>query len=213
MRRLHPLVAVLTVATVALLAALIFWARTSTGAVHHLDVSVADSLNRYVARHPAEVTAWKVITNIGGPSTWRVLAGIAVVVLWLRHRRREAIVAGVTIAAAALVSGVVKTLVGRHRPIVPMPVDHVGGPSFPSGHSITSFTALGLLVVLAWPYLRRAARGAVVAVAFALAATVGFSRLILGVHYLTDVVGGWLLATLLLVGAGVAASRPPAGGS
>ena len=192
----------------ALLVALIVFARGRTGAVHRLDVAVADDLNGYVSRHPTEVTVWKVVSDIGGPLTWRVLAVVAAIALWLRRRRRDAVIVAAAMVAAAVLSGVVKTVVDRHRPVVPTPVDHVGGASFPSGHALTSFTALGLLVLLTWPYVARRTRIALTALAALLVAAIGFSRLILGVHYLTDVVGGWLIGALLLAAAALAA-RPP----
>jgi membrane-associated phospholipid phosphatase len=191
----------------ALLTALVVFARSSSGAVHNVDVAVADKLNRYVAHQGGEVTAWKVVSDIGGPLTWRILAGIAVVLLWLRRRRRDALVVAVAMIGAAVLSGAVKALVHRHRPVVPIPVDHASGASFPSGHALTAFTALGLLVLLTWPHLASRWRALVVGAATLIVVAVGFSRLILGVHYLTDVLGGWVIGLLLLVGS-VAARSP-----
>jgi membrane-associated phospholipid phosphatase len=199
------MVAALIALAAALLCVLIVFARSRTGAVHDLDVRVADDLNGYAARHPGGVTAWKLVSDVGGPLTWRILAAGAAAVLWLLHRRRAAVVVVVTMVGAAVVSGALKTLVARHRPVVPTPVDHVGGGSFPSGHALTSFTALALLVVLTWPHARRRTRIALIVAAGALVAVIGFSRLILGVHYLTDVLGGWLIGALLVAAAAWAA--------
>jgi undecaprenyl-diphosphatase len=191
----------LIVLAAGLLVALIVFARSNVGWVHRLDVSFDDNLNRYVAGHPAEVSTWKVVSDIGGPLTWRILAGGVAVVLFLRHLRREAVLVVVVMAGAWVLSGTIKALVDRHRPIVPTPVDHVGGGSFPSGHALTSFTALGLLVLLTWPLTSRWWRALVVTVAALVVLGIGFSRLILGVHYLTDVLGGWLIGLLLLIAA------------
>ena len=188
-------------ATTVLLVALIALASTRSGVGHRLDVAFDDTLNRYVAGHPAQVTAWKVLTDIGGPSTWRVLAAVAGIALWLVRRRRDAVVVATTMVAAAAGSSALKVLVGRHRPTVPSPVDHALGGSFPSGHALTSFTALGLLVLLTWPRLTGWTRSITVVAAIVLVVAVGFSRLILGVHYLTDVLGGWLLGLLVLAAA------------
>lgn len=146
---LRSLIGVL-VAAGTILGVLIGFARADTGTVHRIDVTTAVRLNEYVARHPAEVTFWKVVTNIGGPLTWRILAGVAAVALWWRRRRRDAVIIAVAMITAALASGLLKALVDRHRPVVPDPVDHVGGASFPSGHALTSFIALGLVVLLLW---------------------------------------------------------------
>jgi membrane-associated phospholipid phosphatase len=180
------------------LALLVIAARSHGGPVHRADLRLDDRLNRYLQHHPGQTTAWKVVTDAGGPTTWRVLAAIAAGLLWLRHRRRLAVLVVVAMAGAALLSSVVKVAVGRARPLVPHPLFHAGGGSFPSGHALTSFTALALLVLLVGPRLGRAARAVLVAVAVLVVAAVGLSRLMLGVHYLTDVLGGWLLAALWL---------------
>ena len=73
----------------------------------------------------------------------------------------------------------------------------------PSGHALNGALALGLLLVLAWPWLRnRGTTRAATAAAAALAAVVCADRLVLGVHYLSDVVVG---ATIGVLGSATAA--------
>lgn len=189
-------VAVLLAALV--LAALVVFARSTAGAAHNFDTDAADGLNRYAGRHHGQVDAWRAVTTVGGPATWRVLAAAAVLALCARRRWRPAILIAVTMAGAAALSGVTKSLVNRHRPQVPLPVDRIAGGSFPSGHALTSFVAVGLLVVLVLPSLDGGWRGLLVVAAAVVVAAVGFSRLILGVHFVTDVVAGWLIAGLWL---------------
>lgn len=184
------------VAALALLVLLAVVARLHSGAVHRLDVRLDDDVNRYLHRRPGQVHLWRLITDAGGPVTWRVAAGLAAVALWMRRKRATALLLVVAMAGAAALSELVKVTVRRPRPTVPFPVEHVAGGSFPSGHALTSATALSLAVVLAAPHLRRAARVLVVVAAALIAVAVGASRVMLGVHYLTDVLGGWLLAGL-----------------
>jgi undecaprenyl-diphosphatase len=193
--------ALLALLLAVLLAVVIDSARSRAGTLHDLDVRVADDLNRYAAAHPGAVSAWKVVTDVGGPVTWRILLAGVVLALWLRRRRREAVVMAAVMVAAAAASGVGKAVVGRRRPVVPIVVDHVAGPSFPSGHALTSFVAVGMLAFLVAPALGRGARALLAIAAATLIATIGFSRLILGVHYLTDVIGGWLIGALLVLAA------------
>jgi undecaprenyl-diphosphatase len=195
-RAIAALVVVLLAALV--LALLVLVARSRGGPVHNLDVRVDDRVNGYFNRHPGAVSAWRLVTNAGGPTTWRVLAAVAAVVLWVRHQRRLALLVAVAMAGAALLSAVVKSAVARARPVVPHPIEHVGGGSFPSGHAMTSFTALALLVLLVTPYLSGGRRLAVVVLAGLAVVAVGFSRLALGVHYVTDILGGWLIGALWL---------------
>jgi undecaprenyl-diphosphatase len=119
-------------------------------------------------------------------------------------------------AGAAVLSGVTKTLVHRVRPIVSHPVDRAGGGSFPSGHALTSMVAFGLALVLVLPMLSGRWRILATVTAALLVLAVGFSRLILGVHYVSDVIGGWIIGIawlLIAVGAfhtaAAAPSEPP----
>lgn len=196
--RRAALTAIAIVMAAAVLALLVVAARLKSGAVHRLDVTIDDDVNRYVHRHPAQIRMWQLISAIGGPLTWRILAGVTAVGLWFRRRRREAVLVAVAMAGAAVLSSLVKLLVDRARPVVPYPIEQVGGGSFPSGHALTSATALALLVLLAAPHLSTRWRATLVSLAAAVALAIGASRVMLGVHYVSDVVGAWLIAVLWL---------------
>ena len=151
------------------------------------------------------------VSAVGSPTSWRVLAGIAVVTLWLRRRRQPALLIAVTMAGAAILSAGTKTLVGRPRPVVALTVDRASGKSFPSGHALTSLVAVGLLVLLLWPASSARQRLGLLAAAVVVVAAIGFSRLVLGVHYLSDVLGGWLIGGLWLLSSRRLFRRRPAG--
>jgi len=100
----------------------------------------------------------------------------------------------VAAAAGTGLQQAVKALVGRERPSWPNPVDSADYAAFPSGHAMTAVVTCGLLL---WLLRRRGTAGRVWAWCVALAgvcvAGVGFTRIYLGVHWPSDVVGGWLL--------------------
>ena len=102
-------------------------------------------------------------------------------------------------AGAAMLSGGTKALVGRSRPTLAVLLDRPSGKSFPSGHALTSFVAVGLLVRLLWPACSARQRALLLIAAGVTVTAVGFSRLGLGVHFLTDVLGGWLLGAVWLL--------------
>jgi membrane-associated phospholipid phosphatase len=87
-----------------------------------------------------------------------------------------------------------KTTFGRVRPDFDKGGALLDSLSYPSGHSsgITTLVAVALLLV--WPLIaHRTARRAVVAAGVLLVVVVGLTRMWLGVHFLSDVVGGWAL--------------------
>ncbi|GHH64227.1 phosphatase PAP2 family protein [Promicromonospora soli] len=98
-----------------------------------------------------------------------------------------------TILAAWGLSNLLKELVGRARPVLDQPVESAGGFSFPSGHAANTAAMTTALVVLVWPSLRsRALRVAAVAGAAVLTVATAVDRVMLGVHYPSDVVAGIL---------------------
>lgn len=107
------------------------------------------------------------------------------------------------IAAIGLTSGLllqfVKNIFQRHRPPNPL-ISNVNGFSFPSGHSFSSFTFVGVIIYMLWE--SKAATGwklAGTTVLFLLAAIIAFSRVYLHVHYASDVIAGFCLSFVWLV--------------
>jgi undecaprenyl-diphosphatase len=143
-----------------------------------------------------------------GLSVFRYVVAVPVIVLLARARAwwTLAWVATVVVLIGPLTTAV-KTIVGRIRP----PFANGGAldpsKSFPSGHSSGIAASVVVALVLAWPVLSARARRIWLTVGVALVVVVGFSRMWLGVHYLSDVVAGWSLGiafallTALLFGA------------
>ena len=134
------------------------------------------------------------------PNTFRVAVVVVAVALWRSGARRLAIWAVVTTAVGALLGVVLKQLVHRARPTFPDPVASAGSYSFPSGHALGSFLGCGILLLIALPLLGRTGRAWAWAAAAFLVLLTGFDRIALGVHFVSDVVGGWVAAGALLVG-------------
>ncbi|MEJ8277404.1 phosphatase PAP2 family protein [Pseudonocardia spirodelae] len=188
-----PLPARLTgpVAAVLLVLAAVLVAVAATGGLQGGDTATAVGLA--ADRIPGVTTLALVVTELGNTvgSTVVGLAGGAL----LAGRGHRA--AGLCLAAVPLVASVVftvvKRLVDRARPPADLQVLAVANESLPSGHATMVAAAWTTLVLVTWPLL--AARGRVLLAGFAVlwAGAVGFTRIYLGVHWLSDVLAGWAL--------------------
>lgn len=167
--------------------------------LHTVDMSVVRSLNGLVTAHPGQLWLWKTVSTLFGPVLLPIVVLVLTGVLWFRGQRRSAILVAVATIGAALLSSIIKVLISRPRPAPLHPVEHAAGYSFPSGHTLTSMVVIGVVLVVLLPRVSSVWKMPIAAAAFVLAAAVGLSRLMLGVHYLTDVVGSWLIGGVWLL--------------
>jgi membrane protein DedA with SNARE-associated domain/membrane-associated phospholipid phosphatase len=147
------------------------------------------------------------ITMLGD---WFVLqAMIAAIVAWLIWHRawRAAIASSATFVFAALANGWMNDAIHRLRPI-----NHFVGPelySFPSIHATMAATTFGILAVLASHAMSRWSRSLIYAVCGLAAIMISYTRVYLGVHWISDVLGGMLIGMILVAAFGVAIEAIP----
>lgn len=151
------------------------------------------------------------VTELGSTGAVTLVAAIAIVLGILFGHWWHGLIAAVTIGLASLGNEWFKTLMARHRPDVLEPVLIERGFSFPSGHSLLSMVAYGVIGVLVMrSTLPLGVRRGIVAVLAVVVLLVGLSRVWLGVHYPTDVLAGWTAgAVVVLVYARVTRSVSP----
>ncbi|MEV4532585.1 phosphatase PAP2 family protein [Asanoa sp. NPDC049518] len=167
------------------------------GPLYDLDHGVAESVNGYVADHEGLLNVIRFVTDLGGGlKVWVVT--LAVAVLLIRRRARLAVFVIVSGLGALALEPTIKLLVGRLRPVVDVPVAHAPGNSFPSGHSLGSFVVYGSLLLVFLPAVPRKWRPLVIAAVATLITAIGVSRIALGVHFVSDVLAGWLLGAAWL---------------
>jgi undecaprenyl-diphosphatase len=121
-----------------------------------------------------------------------VIAAASLLVV-LRRRWRLAAYLVVTGTGALTLDPVIKVLVGRLRPVVAHPVAHAPGNSFPSGHSLGSIVCYSALFLVFLPAVRGRWRTWFAVATGALVVMIGISRILLGVHFVSDVIGGWAI--------------------
>lgn len=146
---------------------------------------------------PRLTSAMRFFTDLGAgaPLILQMLCVIAA--FWLYQLRRAAFMLLVTLAGAAGLVGALKW--GFHR-VRPAPYFGLAEPrsySYPSGHSLMSFALYAMAAALITARIVRPwVRAIIWAIAVALIATVGFSRIYLGFHWPTDVAAGYMVGFL-----------------
>ncbi|WCN81267.1 phosphatase PAP2 family protein [Micromonospora sp. LH3U1] len=167
--------------------------------LHRLDTAVTDALHGYALDHPAWVTLMRIWTEVFAPMPLRVVVLLLVIWLLRRGARRLALWATTTMVVGGLFGPLLKLLVGRDRPELLEPVARAAGYSFPSGHALNATLAAGVLLLVLLPYAERgAARAALWVAAVLLTVVTGLSRVALGVHFVSDVLGGCLLGVAVV---------------
>ncbi len=146
---------------------------------------------------------FRAITFVGSPAVAIAVAAIVCVVLYRRGQLVEAAFLPVVLGGAQLLNLILKLSFHRSRPEVAFV--QLDTYSFPSGHAMASTATYGALAYLAWGRLSsRRSRVLLGAAVTSLVALIGFSRLYLGVHYLSDVLAGiaggafWLALSIVI---------------
>jgi membrane-associated phospholipid phosphatase len=155
---------------------------------------------RFVAAHrtAALTVVMKAISVLGGPASMTILAlGLGLLLAGAWRSWTPLLVLAVTAAGSVGLTAVFKAVLGRARPPLAQAVVAADGFGFPSGHAAAAAAVCG---VAAWLCSVRIqswrGRIAVWTVATILAALVGISRVYLGVHWTSDVLGGWAFGIL-----------------
>lgn len=185
---------------------------TDTAWLARVDADTGQEVHDLLADHRWLVTANLWLNWIVHPMVLRAIAVVIGTRLWLAGRRRDAVWLVATMATAWILSGVIKTLVGRDRPVFEDPFTIVDGHAFPSGHALSGAAFAGCLLVMSGWSRPGPPRVAVRAAGLVVMVLAGLNRVALGVHYVSDVLAGWLLGGAVVVAiyamATVLAARP-----
>jgi undecaprenyl-diphosphatase len=192
-------------------------ARAEWAPVRNLDLGIADALHGSVGSRPWLLSLLRLLNVVLHPWVFRVAILVLVIVLVWRGARRLAWWAGITMLTGSLLGFSLKLLVARTRPDFDLPLATAPGYSFPSGHALNSTVGVLVLVLAVLPALPGVrTRVAVWLAGLLVIAATGFDRIGLGVHYLSDVVAGWLVGVALVAATAAAfetwrrdVGRPP----
>jgi undecaprenyl-diphosphatase len=183
---------------------LLFLFITLAGEVSDGDTTAMDTRILLALRSPADPSkpigppwveyAMLDLTALGGPTVLGLVVAAVLGFLLLQGRYHTALVVMVASVGGELANGVLKNMFMRPRPSVVPHLREVLSPSFPSGHAMESaiiYLTLGAMLMRIAE--RRLTKVYCLVVAVLLTLLVGVSRVFLGVHYPSDVIGGWIL--------------------
>lgn len=186
-------------------------AGVETGAVTPLDLGFSAMLDPF--RTGWLVAIFVAVTSMGAEGSLAGMALVASAVFWSYGRGRNLLPLWVTFLGAESVTWTAKYLLDRDRPRLLSGLSPALSPSFPSAHTTGTTALVGILACLIARELPdRRHRIRVAGTAVAVAGLIGFSRLFLNLHHLSDVLAGALVAVVwLLVGTAMpAAADTPA---
>ncbi len=169
----------------------------ATGTWGRVDEAIAHQLRTQASM--GDLRWFATVTHLG--DSW-VLAALTVAVtaaLWWRKHRLLAVGWFVAMAGNGLLTKILKDVFARVRPEHVHGAAQADGFSFPSGHSSASIVAYAMLAYLAVRLLPRRWHLPAACAAGAMVFTTGFSRVVLHVHYASDVLAGWLLGGTWMV--------------
>jgi undecaprenyl-diphosphatase len=153
----------------------------------------------YLHRTPEVVTFFSWITFLGDARVITVI-GISMAIVLYRHRRFPYIIGlSTSIFGSLIASYAIKILVARARPLPSLAAIDAPGFSFPSMHAACSMALYGFLIYMIYKLLHPPHhRLSMVMGLSTLILLIGFSRIYLGVHYPSDVVGGFIVGGFFL---------------
>ncbi|MFB7637922.1 phosphatase PAP2 family protein [Peribacillus butanolivorans] len=142
---------------------------------------------------PFLTTIMKGFTFIGSSISIIILSLLVLFYLYkvLKHRL-ELVLFSAVMVGSALLNLILKLFFQRARPDLHRLIE-IGGYSFPSGHAMNAFTLYGILTFLLWRHISTMwGRTLLILFSVMMILTIGISRIYLGVHYPSDIIGGYL---------------------
>lgn len=169
------------------------------------DQSVDVRMTAFALSHAPVRRAAEIGAAVLHPWVFRGAVLVTAGVLFRRRARSAALWAAGTMAVGSVLGAVLKLVVQRARPVLDEPVAAEHGYSFPSGHALNAALGVSVLLLLLWrPLSRRGYRVAALLVGVLIVVATSLDRLLLGVHFPTDVIAGDLVGVLVAVSSWIA---------
>lgn len=162
--------------------------------ISYFDNNIYNFISQFIKEPITRIL--KVVTNFGGPII--IIAITIIILITCRDTRYKAYIV-LNLAIVTIINQTLKFVIQRPRPSELFRLIEERGYSFPSGHSMASMAFYGLLIYFAYTKIQDKNLKCLVCILLSvLIFIIGISRIYLGVHYASDVLGGFLLTIVYL---------------
>lgn len=165
------------------------------------EVLAIDTIVREYIYSFRSITLTYILIGITFLGNWQTIGFICFILLLYKHTRFSY---GIPLSSAALISSLLKDILKgiflRERPDLYLHLIQQGGYSYPSGHSMISLVFYGMIISICKQKIKnRTVLNTVTILLAVLIILIGFSRIYLGVHYPSDVLGGWSIGICIYI--------------
>ena len=161
------------------------------------ELLIINAVQSFLKNIPLEIARF--ITSFGHEMNWRISVGIAIITLFALKKFKLAILYFLSLPCAEFAYSSIKTIIQRPRPPIDIRLIDAWNYSFPSGHSTMSMVTYGLLIYFVYKYVKnKPLKTSLISLLSCLILLVGFSRVWVGVHFPTDVIGGFSLGICII---------------
>ena len=168
---------------------------------YHIDAlqPADEAVSRQVAgwRSTGMTSVMKLLSHMAGPPA--IMMG-SILLAVLIHQQRKWLSIFMNLSISVTLNLGLKQMFARPRPVIIAALVSESGFSFPSGHSMSAAAFYGFIIYLIFQSnLKKSVKRTSSVLIVALIGLIGFSRVYLGVHYLSDVIGGFLASSVYLI--------------
>lgn len=196
MERKGPFVRLLLISILFLIVFILMAIIVKEGMVERFDLAIIQYVQGLESVYLTKIML--VFTNIGSfPFVITIFIITSLFLFFVLHHRSELFLYTGLLIVTQIVNQLLKTFFQRTRPEFHRLVE-IGGYSFPSGHAMTAFTVYTILTFLLWRHIRTTfGRFLLLAVSILFILLIGISRIYLGVHFPSDIIGGYSMSAFL----------------
>lgn len=163
-----------------------------------MDIAIIANVQKTMSSFSVEIP--KIFGNLSYGFKFWIPVLVVALILIIKRKYASAALFFIMMHFGYFISDILKTLIGRERPPIDMRVIPLNNPSFPSGHSLIAMCFWGMCIYLVNRYVKNdVLKWTLMVLCGFMVLFTGFTRLWLGVHYPTDLLGGYIIGLIFVM--------------